>query len=88
MPRRMKSSRKTFARIPLSKHFFVSATDAAVVVALARQNVQARTPHANFNRMKVVTLVYSVRFERKRILIARFFGNVGVEPLEIGCFAA
>lgn len=58
-------------------------SEGAGVIAIARRHVEAGTADADFDGVIIAGLVLVARREGKRVLVARFFGDLGVKAVEI-----
>src|ERR1700690_78763 len=68
---------------PVLREFLVADADGALVIALTSRHVKAGAADADFNRVVVLVLMNILGRESKRILVSRFFGDVGIEAFEI-----
>ena len=67
-----------------AKWLLVAGGDRAEIKTLARFDGQAGALDAHFDLVVVLALGKILRNERKRIFVARLFGDVRIEPFEIG----
>src|SRR5271155_555543 len=59
----------------------------ALVITLARGYVQVRAAHAHFDAMKIFAAIRVLRLERDGVLIARLFGDGGVQIFQSAILA-
>src|SRR5271156_5299150 len=59
----------------------------ALVITLARGYVQVRAAHAHFDAMKILAAIRVLRLERDGVLIARLFGDGGVQIFQSAILA-
>src|SRR5580704_10344138 len=81
-------NRRTARRKPADGGVLVAHTNRALIITLARGDVEPRAAHADFNGVVVLVFMNIRGRESKRIFVAGLFGDVGIEALEVrllGC---